>query len=346
MYRVQSVRGHKDVLHPAGGGRPVNRRRLFAVLFVVSLLVSSPGFVIRSAAEVVPVYDGTGSSVGTPLSSPMGIFFDRSRNECYVADSGNNQIVVFDASGLPIYRFFHYVESARDRAPVRGEPRSLVVTGDGTIFIVDAMAPYIDVTDPRGRSLHHIELPSDGCGAVERFESLALDAQGAVYAVTACSPPRVAVITDAATVDHLITLQRPASERVCVNGLAVDGAGRLCISDPCGDHMVQIYLPDGSFVSSFGSHDTGFENFSHSAGIAVMNSGDLWIVDTIRQVASRFTHEGRLLATVGGKGSQPGAFEYPSAVTTDGESRLFVLERKGNRYQCFRITEGDGTATH
>jgi hypothetical protein len=106
--------------------------------------------------------------------------------------------------------------------------------------------------------------------------------------------------------------------------------------------MVQIYERDGSLGREFGGHDTGFDNFSFSAGIAAMNNGDLWIVDSIRQVASRFTQEGKFLAYIGGKGSQPGAFEYPSAVATDGESRVFVLERMGNRYQCFRVGENTG----
>jgi sugar lactone lactonase YvrE len=314
------------------------------VIVAGGLVLSGSFSTARPAGDIVPVYDGTGSSVGTPLSSPMGIFFDRSRNECYVADSGNHQIVVFDGNGLPIYRFYHYVERDRDGARVAGEPKSVVVTGDGTIFIVDAMAPYLDVTDPRGRGLRRIEVPADDCGAVERFESLCLDAHGTVYAVTACAPPRVAVIADGFTIARMVALDRPALERTCVTGLAVDGAANLYVTDPCGEKMVQVYSPEGAFVASFGAHDSGFENFSFAAGIAVMNSGDLWIVDSIRQVASQFSHEGKLLATIGGKGSQPGAFEYPSAVTTDGESRLFVLERKGNRYQCFRITEGSGTA--
>jgi hypothetical protein len=103
---------------------------------------------------------------------------------------------------------------------------------------------------------------------------------------------------------------------------------------------VQLYSPEGELVRAFGKHDTGFENFAFPAGLVVTNNGDLWVVDTIRQVVSRFNQEGKLLAMIGGKGSQPGAFEYPSAVATDGASLLFVLERQGSRYQCLRINDG------
>jgi sugar lactone lactonase YvrE len=147
------------------------------------------------------------------------------------------------------------------------------------------------------------------------------------------------VIRDGETVSTTIALRNPEGGRSCVTGFAVDRAGRMYISDVCAPLMVQIYGPDGAFIRAFGKHDTGYENFSFSAGIVVTDDGDLWIADSIRQVVGRFSHEGKLLAMIGGKGSQPGAFDYPCAVATDGENRLFVLERKGSRYQCLQIIE-------
>lgn len=107
--------------------------------------------------------------------------------------------------------------------------------------------------------------------------------------------------------------------------------------------MVQLYAQDGSLVRAFGKHDTGYENFAFPAGITVGKDGSLWIVDTIRQVLGHYDHEGTLLAVIGGKGSQPGAFEYPCAVATDGASRVFVLERQGSRYQCIEVLENAAT---
>jgi hypothetical protein len=103
--------------------------------------------------------------------------------------------------------------------------------------------------------------------------------------------------------------------------------------------MVQVYDSHGSYVRGFGRHDSGFENFSFPSGIAVMPDGRLWIVDAIRQVATCFTAEGDFISYIGGKGAQPGAFDYPSDISTDGKDRLFVLEREGDRYQCFQIID-------
>ena len=298
------------------------------------------------AERVQVLYECAGWNPGTPFSRPLGIFFDPQREECYVADTGNGQVVVFNKDGMPVYRFYHDVPGRSDE-PVPGQPRSLVVDDTGRIYLVDSQVPYIDVLNPRGLSTGHIDVPPDQCGQPERFVYVAIGRDQTVYAVTACVLPRVAVIRDGATVSSVITLHNPEAERSCVTGLAVDPEGRLVITDACAPRVVQIYGPDGQLVRAFGKHETGYENFGFSAGVAVTDIGDLWIADSIRQVASRFDHEGNLLAMIGGKGSQPGAFEYPSAVATDGGRRVFVLEREGRRYQCFQILEeGSGATEH
>jgi sugar lactone lactonase YvrE len=295
-------------------------------------------------SPVTPLYAGVGAHYSTPLANPMGIFFDNVKKECYVADTGNGQVVVFNTSGMPIYRFPHLVPGRGDE-PRPGEPRSVAVDAHGDIYVVDGMVPYIDVLDVRGRSLARIDVPDDSCGQPERFVQLALGADQSVYAITACRIPRVVAIGDDHAVARIITLRPAQDERACINGFTLDQTGNIYITNSCATLMVQIYAPDGAFLRAFGKHDTGFENFAVPAGLAVTGNGDLWVVDTIRQVVSRFDHEGKLLAMIGGKGSQPGAFEYPSAVATDGGSLLFVLERQGGRYQCFQIHPEEGAAS-
>ncbi|HEX6944025.1 MAG TPA: hypothetical protein VF128_13930 [Gemmatimonadaceae bacterium] len=313
----------------------------------MSVAIASPALGAGSLRQspVTPLYAGLGAHESTPLSNPMGIFFDRVKQECYVADTGNGQVVIFNSSGMPTYRFLHMVPGRNDQ-PIPGEPRSIAVDAKGTIYLVDSRVTYIDVLDTRGRSITHIDVPDDNCGQPERFIHVAVGGDQTVYAISACAQPRVFRIDEAGAVTGAVVLQTPDDERACVNGFAVDKDGNIYITNGCANLMAQFYSPTGELVRAFGKHDTGFENFAVPAGLAVMNNGDTWIVDTIRQVVGRFDHEGNLLSMIGGKGSQPGAFEYPSAVATDGESLLFVLERQGNRYQCLRINAEDGTGTN
>ena len=340
MYRRLKTRSHSDHRTPGATTLVV-----LAVVAVFGATVASD-VTAQSLREspVTPLYAGFGAHESTPFASAIGIFYDRVKSECYVADTGNGRVVVFNSSGMPVYRFTHMLKDDNGE-PFAGEPRSIVVDSKGTLYLIDGRVPYLDVLDPRGRSIRHIDVPDDGCGQPERFVQVALGANQDVYAITACKRPRVMVTGEDGSIARTVLLQAP-DERACINGFTLDREGHIYITNACASLMVQEYSPEGELLRAFGKHDTGFENFAVPAGLAVTNDGQLWIVDTIRQVVSRFDHEGKLLSMIGGKGSQPGAFEYPSAVATDGESLLFVLERQGSRYQCFRINPDKGAATN
>jgi DNA-binding beta-propeller fold protein YncE len=316
--------------HTAAWNAP---RRIMTVGLGITALWVSPSFAF--SAQIL--YQGSGYTPGKALSRPLGIFFDKGRNETYIADTGNHQVIVYDDAGMPLYRFYHNVETARGKQ--LGEPKSIVVDSQGLIFLSDAAVPYLDVLDHRGRRVKTISPPDQGRAAGDRFDYLALGPNDRVYATIACGEKRsVAVITPDLEIERVIHLEATADEMLCTTGIGVDGAGKIYITDPCGELMVQVYDVEGRFQSGFGRHDTGFENFSFPAGIVVMPGGEIWVVDTLRQIASCFNLDGEFLSYIGGKGSQIGAFEYPTALATDGKDRLFVLERAGERFQCFQIS--------
>jgi len=291
-------------------------------------------------AEPRVIHSGSGFAAGNDLSRPLGIFFDTTTNECYVADTGNHQVIVYDENGMPIFRFFHNVDV--DGVRTLGEPKSIAVDTEGNIFLTDATVPYLDVLDRNGRRVESIHPPQEKCGSHTRFESVAIGSDNKAYATLSCPDARfVAVIDVDFQIEELIELQSGKPEPSCVTSIAVDQHGKIYVTDPCAEIMVQIYEKDGSYVTGFGRHDSGFDNFSHPISIAVMESGAIWVVDSIRQVVSCFTVDGEFVSYIGGKGDHLGAFNYPSAVATDGKDRLFVLERAGKRFQCFRIVDDD-----
>lgn len=299
---------------------------------VVATLACPPP---TGADPVDLLHESTGVGPAARFSQPLGIFFDVTRDECYVADTGNHQIVVCDDEGMPRYRFFHHVTQDGERK--LGEPRSVVVDDTGRIFVTDVAASYVDVLDHMGRPIRKIVPPADGCGQPERFGLLALGPDNEVYATLSCLDVQVVVIDADLNITRALSLGPAGETRRCITGIAVHPDGEIYITDPCAQDMIQVYDSDGELVRGFGQHDSGWENFSHPAGIVVMPNKDMWIVDTIRQITSRFTADGEFVSYFGGKGDHPGAFNYPTGLATDGKDRLFVLERVGNRYQCFRI---------
>jgi sugar lactone lactonase YvrE len=320
-------------LHNFKQGR--TRGLLFASLVICFTII--PQRVSRAEPAKV-LYQNAGINPGAQFSRPLGIFYDKIRGECYVADTGNNQIVVFDVKGTPIYSFPHRIAADGNTRP--GSPTSLVVDRTGRIFLVDLAVDYINVLDPRGRRIQKIH-PPEGGGKSERFNRVALGPEDQVYATLVNDTHKIAVIDGSLSIAEVISLDAPSADRSCISSIAVDASKNIYVTDPCAPEMVQIYDPSGKLLRSFGGPDAGHGNFSLPTGIAVMSNGDIWVVDTIRQIASRFSNGGEFLTYIGGRGTAPGAFNFPSALATDGVGRLFVLERAGNRYQCFQLSGSD-----
>jgi DNA-binding beta-propeller fold protein YncE len=306
-----------------------------AIILAAVLCVAGGAFAQEADVEIDLDHGCTGWQPGSEFVNPKGIFFDVTRGECYVADTGNHQVVVCDEHGIPRYRFTHYVPG--NGGPVPGEPKCIAVDENGSIYLVDEASEALAVLDATGRLIDTIAPPADGCGVTESFEYVALGPDG-VYASLSCAKRRVAVIDGDLNISRVITLGwKEPSERACITGLAIDSKGGIYVTDACASEMVQMYDANGGFLRAFGSHETGLENFSFASGVALRGDGNMWIVDTLRHVVSLFTPEGTRLATVGGKGAEPGAMQYPTSVAADGSDRVFVTERIGNRYQCFRV---------
>ena len=70
-------------------------------------------------------------------------------------------------------------------------------------------------------------------------------------------------------------------------------------------------------------------------------SGRIFVADTTAHDIKVFDDAGRLLQVIGGRGDQPGQFNYPTYLSYAGE-RLFVTDTMNNRVQ---VLDGDGRAT-
>jgi hypothetical protein len=68
-----------------------------------------------------------GFSVEQKFATPMGVFYDNYHNEIYIADTGNDQVAVFDAGGQPRFqiRSVHGLKA----------PLDLVVNSENQIYV-------------------------------------------------------------------------------------------------------------------------------------------------------------------------------------------------------------------
>jgi DNA-binding beta-propeller fold protein YncE len=117
-------------------------------------------------------------------------------------------------------------------------------------------------------------------------------------------------------------------------GVAVDAAGNILVVDT-DNHRVQIYDPQGKFLSGFGKQGNGNGEFYRPSHIAIDPKGRIFISDTGNNRIQIFDSKGKYLSSVGSVGSKPGLFAEPKGIALDKAGNLWVVDRRNHRLQKF-----------
>ncbi|MFQ6003779.1 MAG: NHL repeat-containing protein, partial [Candidatus Zixiibacteriota bacterium] len=257
--------------------------RAKVILFWVSLfLFSSTLLAYSRSGEVEFVYGVGGYSDSQPFSNPQGIFCDRWSGEIYVCDSGNHQVVVFDSTGFPLYRFNHWLRRNKGDERILGEPRNLVVNKAGDIFLIDNLAEFVDILDQRGNSVDKLILQDipEFENVKIRPEFLAIDNQDNLYVATTGERRRILIFDrDLNLIHHFGKKGEDKGELKTLTGLWVDDEGKIYVTDADALFCVQVFSPEGEFLFGFGGHDIKKEDFSLPSGVTTTADGKIWVVD-------------------------------------------------------------------
>ncbi len=311
-------------------------RLTLALLLAGSTFATAPAR--GQSGDVKYLYGVGGYSDSQPFSSPQGIFYDRWNKEVYVCDAGNNQVMIFDSTGFPLYRFNHWLRRSKGEGRILGEPRNLVVNKAGDIFLIDNLAGFVDILDQRGNSVDRLVLQDipEFENVKIRPEYMAVDDQDNLYVATSGEEVRILIFDkDLRLTNHFGADREDEGELKTVTGLWVDDEGRIYVTDADAHFSVQVFSSGGELLLGFGGHDINKEDFSLPTGVATTADGKIFVVDELRQVVKAFDGDGTFLFWFGGFGVGAGAMRYPRFITGDGGQELFVVERVGKRYQKF-----------
>ncbi|MGB2805030.1 MAG: NHL repeat-containing protein [Candidatus Zixiibacteriota bacterium] len=301
-------------------------------------LVFATALAQGQSGQVKFVYGVWGYSDSQPFSSPQGIFYDRWNREIYVCDSGNHQVVIFDSTGFPLYRFNHWLRRSEGEEKILGEPRNLVVSKAGDIFLIDNLTGFVDILGQRGNSVDKLILQDipEFENVKIRPEFLAIDTLDNLYVATSGERVKILVFDkNLHLTSHFGRKGEEEGELKTVTGLWVDDEGRIYVTDADAHFCVQVFSPEGEFLLGFGGHDINREDFSLPTGVVTTADGTIFVADELRQVVKAFDSDGQFLSWFGGFGDGSGAMRYPRNITGDGNGELFVVERVGGRYQKF-----------
>jgi DNA-binding beta-propeller fold protein YncE len=268
-----------------------------------------------------------GFSVEQKFATPMGVFYDNYHNEIYIADTGNDQVAVFDAGGQPRFqiRSVHGLKA----------PLDLVVNSENQIYVSQMEKSYLQLFDFRGR---HLENLSALNAAPFKPGRICLDAEDKLYVVDR-ERAQILVYDEEGNFQFQFGGKGEGEGKLrLISGIDVDSTGRIYVADS-KQRPIQAFDRNGKFLFSFGSHGPREEEFSFPGGISIDEKNRIWIVDTFRHQVKVFRTDGGFLFQFGIFGTKAGQFFFPIDLALDEQGKIYVLEKGANRLQVFEIQE-------
>jgi sugar lactone lactonase YvrE len=122
--------------------------------------------------------------------------------------------------------------------------------------------------------------------------------------------------------------------------VCVDHRGQVLVTDAL-NARIQVFTPEGHFVSSFGKPGDTSGTFAKPKGIAVDSEGHIYVCDALFDAVQIFSTSGELLLTFGESGSEPGQFWMPAGIAIDANDFIYVADSYNQRVQVFRYFVGE-----
>lgn len=186
-----------------------------------------------------------------------------------VTDAARDEVMVFDSGGT----YLRSWATTSDGGTLL-RPSGVAVDGAGDVFVVDRAHARIQRYDAEGHPV-----AAWGDGQLSDPTWLALDGLGQVY-VTDAGTRQVRVFTTEGAFLRSWDAPPSGSNTTHLGGLVVAPNGDVLVAaDSVYEDRVARFTPDGTLVSSIGSHGSGDGQFEHPNGLALDGAGNLYVTD-------------------------------------------------------------------
>jgi SMP-30/Gluconolactonase/LRE-like region/NHL repeat len=282
-----------------------------------------------------------GEKVGFQLLRVYGVTAD-SQGHIYAADQAVGAIFIF-----PSAKEEQLVLIKNNRDAHFGLINGLALDDNERLFVTDSKMHRVLVFNAK----HEIEA-SFGADQLISPAGIVLDTENRFAYVVDTQQDQVLVfdadsyklLRRIGTAGKKHTLTGPGEFSLPTN-VALDGEGNVYVTDTLNDR-VEIFDPDGSFISEFGSAGDGPGHFARPKGIVVDCDGHIWVADEIQSRVQVFDKDGQLLIYFGQQGNFPGQFQALYGLGYDKQrNRVITSEQFPGRVQVFRyVTDAEVAA--
>jgi sugar lactone lactonase YvrE len=297
---------------------------------VVSLQTTAPPSYAPAATTSSEIlrFERTWGRQGTGTGDfylPYGMTADSAGN-IYIADTYNNRVQVFDASGT-------YRGSWGQKGIGQGSfvlPYDIAADKHGHVYVADTYNFRIQKFDTNGRFILQWGQKGAGTGQFAFLSGIAVGPEGSVY-TTDAKMHRIQVFDRDGR--YLRSWGQPGKDNgsfVTPMGLDVDDQGNVYVADS-KMRRIQKFGSRGNFLATM-----TLTNLVYPTDVSVdRQSGNIFVLDGASHYFWELSPTGQNLRSFGGPGRNSAQFVKPYGICTDDAGNVFVADTGNSRIQKF-----------
>lgn len=295
---------------------------IFAVLIFMTRAPKQPGG--TATDDSIPAFNFCIYEGKNKLKHPIALISDEN-GRIYVSNNDVHTVEVFAANGEPDFSFGGLGQAGGQFT----FPYGIGMLPDGNILVAETGNYRIQELTADGKYIRTFVDNNNRIG-LQKPGPLYVDSKGLIY-VGDLSGQQVLVLKQDGTV------LRRFGGILYPHGIAVDEARqRLYIGDGANNCINVYSLKNGSDipVKVIGG-PTPEVAFSMVRGLALDESGRLFVVDTLKSTIEVFDQDGNFIFSLGAKGQDDGEFLYPYGIASDKNGKIYVADWGNNRVQVW-----------
>ncbi len=272
------------------------------------------------------------------LSSPRGVFVDNIGN-MFIADTGNNRIVHLSSYGEYIEEFI-MPESELLSDFFVFAPSKICITPTGNIYVL--RGETIMILDAYNRFRGYMGQNQIGFNLLDTVLRIFASEEQKRVIRRRTAAAYISMTMDDKGMLYATSYDYAGGEIKKLNSVGRNIYRQYGVQQTPGfkllSALTQVSLESESFRFGEDFDDDGNWIQPVFVDLAVDKRGIVTVVEEKTGKIYQYDQLGNLLTVFGGKGTQKGRFDFPSALKVDQDGRIFVLDRTRANIQIFKPT--------
>ena len=249
----------------------------------------------------------------------------------YVADSDNDRIEIFDASGT----FISAWGTTGTGDGQFDQPMGVEVDSSGNVYVADYYNNRIQKFDGNGVFITKWGTQGSGDTQLYRPSGVVVDPTGTHLYVADNYNCRIVRFSLGGEYElKWGSYGTGNSQFQYPYKVAVDSVGNVYVPDYT-NARVQKFDADGVYITQWGTDGYANGQFKRPTGIAVDADDNIYVSDGTANRVDKFTSTGTYILRVASYGASDSHVIYPAGLSIDSHGNVFIADRSNSRIQKF-----------